>query len=400
MKNRIFYFLLLIIVTSCTTLNHGNFNKRKYLNLKLKKVHTEVADEKNRDNPIDFKSKKIDIKSEHIVFTKNEADNNITVSNQPLNNDKSTSKENTIEKLNETFIYKIGNKLDIETTEALRVTEKYTKQNKNSKKKKSSLYYFSILLIVPFLIKSKKGVKISRWASKNKRKAQVLIGLLSLTGAASSFTLGNILQLDIDFSMVAVPIILGGLALGLNSLRLPTNKNLIKKRVSFGLLNISTFFGSFTIGSIADNSLFNAMSHDPEKIGMHPLLVGLLTLLVIGLLVISLIGLAALACTIACNGSAILAVVVLLGGGTLVITLAVLLLSFMWSKSRKNKPNSIKNKTKKSKESESDSTDDNTETNKEEDAKSTNNHSKNKKYALIFAILLTVIVGLFMIFFM
>ena len=45
MKNRIFYLLLLITISSCTVLNHGNFNKQKFTKLNLKSTKVSNTEE-------------------------------------------------------------------------------------------------------------------------------------------------------------------------------------------------------------------------------------------------------------------------------------------------------------------------------------------------------------------
>lgn len=319
MKNKILYFSLLILITSCTSLNYDNFNKRKYLNLKLKSSYTSVSVDSKNDKAIDVIAKNIDANYEVVANVKNEHE---VITNIILQENNTTIESNQGEVAIQPKAVEAQH--IIKTTESIKRHATKNSLRQSHKKSKSGLLYFSILLAVPFMLKYKKGRQISKWASKNIKKAQLLIGVFTLTGIGSSYLLGNVLQLNISNSMFIVPFVFGAIGVALYKTKTSSISKYLKERSSFTLINISTFFGSFAFGSYSSYSLLTMLSQDPNKMIVHPAIAIIVTIILIALLCLSVYGLAMLACTLSCNGYGLLAILVLTGGSYLAAFLATL----------------------------------------------------------------------------
>ncbi len=193
-----------------------------------------------------------------------------------------------------------------------------------SKKNKSALYYLFLLGLVPLIAFQKKsGFKLSRWASKNKTKAQVLVGVSTFLAVASSFGLGNILQWQTSSAMLVAPVSLVAASVFINAKKVGKDSRLFKNRFSYTLLNVGTTFGSFFAGTNLP-ALLSSPGYSEDPMILHPAVSVILILLLTILLVIALYGVAVLSCAIACNGAGVLAVIVLLGGVFLALFLASL----------------------------------------------------------------------------
>lgn len=334
MKKNIIYLLLLIIIGSCTGINQGNFNKRKYLNLKLKPTYTSENSGSQNDSTIDLVSGYIEDNSS--IFSNHE--NEIVPNNSALTNGNSsipvTSEQNiSSHSAEDNIAIQPARNKSIESIEIKRHATKSI-SNLSHEKGKSGLLYFSILLAVPLMLKSKKGKRISKWASKNVKKAQVLIGLLGLTGIGSSYAIGNILQLDINAPMITAPIVLGAIAVGIYKYKGSRKKKYIKDRLSFALFNIAIFFGSFAAGSIANYTFFSVFSTTPSGTALDPGDTAFYITLLIIILIGSLVGLFFLACTISCMWTEALGVLALFIGSVVAIVFTILAIRAIINKTK------------------------------------------------------------------
>lgn len=203
----------------------------------------------------------------------------------------------------------------------------------------SGYYYFLLLGIVPILaLQKNRGRKAAKWAAKNQTKAQGLIVLSTLVGLAASFTLGNLLPFDISQGMIAAAISLAIASLGIYKRKREKENRLFKSRLSFTLLNIGTYFGSFAAGAANIGRISISDPSNPLVID-SPALAVLLVIILIAALIMAISAIAFLSCTIACSGYGVLAVIVFIGGSYLATFLASLgLLSVLRRESQIGQP--------------------------------------------------------------
>ncbi len=193
-----------------------------------------------------------------------------------------------------------------------------------STKNKSAIYYLFLLGLVPLIAFQKKsGLKISRWASQNKTKARVLVGVSTFLAVASSFGLGNISQWQTSNVMLVAPALLVAASLFINAKKVGKESRLFKNRFSFTLFNLGTTFGSFYAGASV-SALLSVSENTEDPMILNAFTAIILVILLSILLVVALYGLAALSCTIACSGYGIAAVAVMIGGSFLLLYLASL----------------------------------------------------------------------------
>jgi hypothetical protein len=142
------FFVILFQISSCSHVNHQNFNKQKYLRGKLKPIYTE---NKSEGNPIDYSDEAIatptnqdepDLKHEQII---NEADE-IT----EIDSDKNTFPDNSLdqsivdEPTKRDHFVKLNRKKNIFSKPKTKFTEKI----KNPSDLDIALTWFLILLIL------------------------------------------------------------------------------------------------------------------------------------------------------------------------------------------------------------------------------------------------------------
>lgn len=299
-----------VLIQSCSTFNYGNFNKQKFTSLKTRAV--KFKETKIVDKPIVIDK----LSSTKINKIKQKINKNVI--------DTTFSYRETIAK-KEVVINKSKEKT---TTQKLVRTKKghISSENKNSiktisiitKGKINGLFFFLILLGFPLMFIKRTGYKISKWAKTNVKKAQILIGVYTVTGLGSSYLLGNVFDFNISKFMFVAPVVLGVGSLVLNKIK--TKRQFVKNKLAISMLSTSSLFMSFSVGS---NASFHLLDSSREMV-VHPILAVILTILVIALLALSIYGLAALACTIYCGGAELLAGIIFFGGSGGFIFLAVL----------------------------------------------------------------------------
>lgn len=224
---------------------------------------------------------------------------------KPLSN-KTTSSNNTMLKGQE--------KKEISSVKSLSAQkEKRTKKNEGSNH--SGYLYLLAALGIPILaINKKRNYDLSSWASENQQKARWIIGAGTATAFLSSYFVGRLWHFDIPEHSLPIALVLGGTG-GATYLLSRSNRG----RITGGMmLNLAANFGSFTLGTMRPT----LESESPYI--MHPALMVFLTLALILLLIGSSYLIAALSCTIACNGYGFAAAAVLIGGLYLVAFLFML----------------------------------------------------------------------------
>lgn len=192
-----------------------------------------------------------------------------------------------------------------------------------------SLIAFLFLGIPAYLIsKTELACGVSRWATKNRRKAQWSIAGLHFALAFTSFALGALLrmqQIAVPFSDACSALLLLGLA---GTAFASPLLNRAGGRTTAGILFTSLLFaGSAVAGNKLAGADVSGMSwslsdgltsffcHAPDdEYVMNPVAGVFLTVLMVALSLLILAGLAVLACDLVCSGYGALAFIVFFGG--------------------------------------------------------------------------------------
>jgi hypothetical protein len=326
MKKLIAISLLIIVFFSCSNLRieKRRYNKGLFVSWANKNYNHESSKDTSENKYASKKGvssiKKIDVKT-----NPSELENTVVLNSTPNHQKNSTNndyseKESTIKsrKVTKSFIKKdvniSSNKENIKNEYSNLV------ETKNNTNFNGLLYFLSLIFVPLFARKSNTSFKIATWASKKKLQSRTLIGAATTTALISSFGLGYITQLEVSPYMFLISASLGASSILLYTNEVTSLSKSTKNKLSFSLLNIGTYFGSFAAGS-SNSFLNNLLSIPEDPLILHPFIVFILTVLLLVLLLVSLYAVIILSCTIACNGYAVAAVAFLLGGGYLALYL-------------------------------------------------------------------------------
>jgi hypothetical protein len=118
----------------------------------------------------------------------------------------------------------------------------------------------------------------------------------------------------------------------INALRINNGFNFIKNKLSFALSGTAGAFCFFDLGSRYGSAALKQCGYAEGELVLHPAVIFLLTLVLIAALIAAIGLIASLSCSIACNGSEVLAAFVLFGGSYLVIMFFVYAIQFVYRK--------------------------------------------------------------------
>jgi hypothetical protein len=339
MKKVIVLFLLITTIYSCSSLRieKRRYNKGFFVSFTNRNCTSETAkDSSENSSSNNLKQKKLETKNTNSV---NEINGILPLDNNTIvtSNISAHTPQKTHYKRISHSKHSEKSKNTISTENKKIKSESIVTNDTGTKSRFNGLLYFLSLIFVPFFAKKNNtSLKVSKWASKNKLQSRTLIGIATTTAILSSFGLGYISQFDIDPYMFLIPASIGvGSVLlytsDVNFLNKPT-----KNKLSFSLLNVGTYFGSFAAGS-SNSFLNNLLSIPEDPFIINPALAFILTAILIVAFAFSLYALAIISCQIACNGYGVLAVIVLFGGGYLASYLFSLgLLEIFRRKSQEN----------------------------------------------------------------
>jgi len=324
MKKVIILSALILIVLSCSNYRSENFNKQKYTIFTKRFVTTDQV--KNTDNPIQKElTKKIALqkvkKIEQHAFVEDIVINKIdTKTNSKYKF--TTKKEATVKLSKRKKHFRKTHKKSNKRVE----TESTTDENKIN-----GLFFFLMLLGFPLMFIKKSGYKIALWGKHNVKKAQVLIGVFTVSGLFSSYLLGNILDFNISAPMFILPVSLGLGSLVVNKVK--SKRHFFKNKMAMSMLSTSSLFLSFSAGNSASYKVMDLS----KEMSLHPILAVIITIIIIALLALSIYGLAALACLLACGGAELLAAIVFITGTLGLSFLATLAIVKLFRKMEKPK---------------------------------------------------------------
>lgn len=305
MKKLFVSAILIVFVVSCQLNGHGNFNKRKYLNLGALNPPKESPIQAEKEVKREFRETSVSGDFSETPASDQPGD----VPNYDASSVSVVENEETIER----------HRSEKNQTETQKNLSKKIQRTANKSARDSGhingLYFFLILApLLLFARKDHENNRIGKWARRNPRKAQVLITAIASTGVGTSYLLGRILNANISAEMLFVPLGLVGISLTYSALKRRGSRRRLRDRVSSSLMNVSIFFTGFIAGSGEEQLA-------PDEVIMHPVLVGVLTCLLILALVGACVLLYALSCELVCSGAAAAAAVVLVAGGYLIFFL-------------------------------------------------------------------------------
>ena len=331
MKKVIIISIITLLIQSCSNFN---FNRQKFTKLKTRSIKTVESKENDKvlnDVYSNNFLKEVDSNFQHVNCVKKDS----TIIGHGIGLNQNSVNNSMIEEVN---LFKSNNKKSIINIE-LENEKKKNSVSLIAKTKVNGLWFF-LLLGFPLVLIKNRGFKIATWGKNNVKKAQVLIGIFSITGLASSFFLGNIFDFHITNIMLVAPV-----AFGLGSLivnKIKTKKSFIKNKAAVSMLSISSLFLVFSTGNRASFQLLEATS----ETAVHPALAIFLTLIIIALLLVSIYGVVMLACSLSCAGSEVLAAIVLFGGVSILLFLAILAIYHLFKKKKKLESKKDKSHTK------------------------------------------------------
>jgi len=332
MKKIILISILSVLIHSCSTFQFRNFNKQKFTNLKTKSFKSTLTKTVNNGDNKDS-IEKVNFSTNKPIKIK-QVSHNIAVDSSYINNETLLNDNHKVNKIrpkvvNEDAFLNINHTLKKKTHKRYRNV--VSTHNLKQLYSKRGAFFFLILLLFPLLFIKNIGFKIAYWGKNNVKKAQILIGVFTVTGLFSSYLLGCVVDFTVPKFMILVTLALGLLSLLINNIK--TKRHFFKNKLALSMFSTSSLFMSFMAGS---NSNFHLFSPSNEMV-VHPALAIFLTILIIGLLALSLYGLAALACQIGCAGYEFLAGVVFFGGAFGFIFLAVFAIYKLFRR-KKEKP--------------------------------------------------------------
>jgi len=332
MKKLILLSALIVIIQSCTHLNFGNFNHQKYTSLKIKstkfKPTKKIIKRGNKPGVLkktNTKNETITSNSDQVLIDTNDNNtmDNVFLANV-FHNTKLTPKTEKTEFL------------PSKKQENIKKYKSHSKtKSTNRKNKVNGLLFFLTLLGFPLLFIKRSGYRIATWGSNNVKRAQVLIGVFTVTGLISSFLLGTILEFNISKSMFIIPAVLGLGSVVVDKIK--TKNGFFKKKLAVTMLSTSALFLSFSAGIKANFTVIQSISETTTD----PVFNVFLTLIILALLIASIFGLAMLSCSLACSGYTILAAILFIGGTTGLILLATLGISKLFQDKNEQKSESI-----------------------------------------------------------
>ena len=301
MKTKLIWVLVLLILTSCSGVGHGNFNKQKYTNLKSKKPRVTGSLSSDLENS-----------SQEQTSSQNEQTDQSDQSETEVQEEKLSTDYSTIieDELN-SFIEQKQDLQEIEDVERKFTNDRLRGAHERIHRKKtdhsegtSAFWFLSLFALMPGLFLFRKSTyKYSLWARDNGRKSRWWYGFLSTIGVTGSIALGELTRFGIsDHSWLLI----GGL--GLASVGLYTKKKsnwkFNRNRAALFTLHTVIFYNAFEIG--CRGTFFN---HDPGDFVLHPFIQILLVILLLAAIAGALYGTAIMACSISCSGYDILAVI-------------------------------------------------------------------------------------------
>lgn len=214
-----------------------------------------------------------------------------------------------------------------ESTHAKIPNESISENKKDDSRKFSAWWTLALIAFFPsFILGKKRTETIAYWASKNKKKSQVLLVGIAVLGFIACFSLGTLLRISFSPYMLLIPIVTGIGALILNHKREKGLEGLTKRQLSFGLLNTNAFITALFIGNHTQQ-YFSL----PDE-GVNTGLAILLSFFLIIAAIIAFVGLIILSCNLACSGYVGLSYTVLIGGIFLIVFFVAYAMGYLFNK--------------------------------------------------------------------